>query len=362
MASNKGYEQYGKHLTNKEIAVKEFIDLWLDKTQSMFVYRGLPDTIPQNNLEYYLQYYGYCVVAKVNGELYAFDGNLAGEENVYHELTQYTVTNTALNYSAILNIGKDCVLCKNDRNLLSLYPILCKYGALIVENELSMKCALVNMRMLTTITASDNDSKSSAEIYMQSVENGKNAVIASNAFLDSIKVHNGTVNTNYLTQLLETQQYLKASLYNELGINSNYNMKREYIGASESQLNDDMLRPFCDNMLECRKEFVEAINEMYGIDITVEFNSAWKENKSESEKQIVINKSVIDAGGNLEGAEQETNTADGAGNEADAEQETNTDDGAGNETDADGNTDAEENAEQEQPIKEGSDAEDDLQN
>ena len=62
-------------------------------------------------------------------------------------------------------------------------------------------------------------------------------------------------------------------------------MKRESLNSAESALNDDYLIPLIDNMLACRKDFVNKVNEMYNTNITVELNSAWLTNKLEDIKQ-----------------------------------------------------------------------------
>jgi hypothetical protein len=75
-------------------------------------------------------------------------------------------------------------------------------------------------------------------------------------------------------------------MYNELGLNANFNMKREALGAGESGLNDDILLPFCDDMLRMRKEGLEEINKMFGTHITVDYSSAWKHNMREVEAEL----------------------------------------------------------------------------
>jgi hypothetical protein len=63
-------------------------------------------------------------------------------------------------------------------------------------------------------------------------------------------------------------------------------MKRESINSNESQLNDDMLHPLIDDMLKMRREALEQVNEMFGTNITVDFDSAWKDNEIENEVAI----------------------------------------------------------------------------
>ena len=97
-----------------------------------------------------------------------------------------------------------------------------------------------------------------------------------------------------LTDLIEERQYVKASFFNELGLNSNYNMKRESINSNESQLNDDMLHPLIDTMLAMRKEALEEVNAMFGTNITVEFNSAWADNEIENDLTMEVMEAEAD--------------------------------------------------------------------
>ena len=85
-----------------------------------------------------------------------------------------------------------------------------------------------------------------------------------------------------LKDTIETKQYLMGSWYNELGLNANYNMKREAINESEADLNEDSLLPFIDDMLEQRKILVKNLNEKFGTNIEVELSSSWKKLKKQS--------------------------------------------------------------------------------
>lgn len=120
-------------------------------------------------------------------------------------------------------------------------------------------------------------------------------VIQSNGFLDELSFTTqpfSSRNTSgALTDLIEYHQYLRASWFNEIGLNANYNMKRESINSNESQLNDDMLLPLIDDMLYMRKLGINRVNEMFGTDISVEFASSWKNNEIEltAEQNAIMN-------------------------------------------------------------------------
>ena len=58
-------------------------------------------------------------------------------------------------------------------------------------------------------------------------------------------------------------------------------MKREYQSEEELQANTDVLLPLVDNMLECRKLAIEAVNKKYGTSISVDKNSSWENKQQE---------------------------------------------------------------------------------
>lgn len=257
----------------------------LNRTQAMFKWDGLPDTIPQRMIELYLQINGNVGFAEYDGELYVYRGGLGGKPDVYYMPTLFVVANPAQNFSKNLVIGDEVAVIPNDSLYLGLMPMFQKYATLLSENELSIKMAVVNSRLVNMISAPDDRTKSSADKFLDNIEKGEMGVISSNEFFEGIKStpYGSTGNTNTITNLIELEQYLKASWFNELGINANYNMKRESINAEESQLNNDALLPLIDDMLKCRQDGADRVNDMFGTNISVDFNSAWEDNIKEIE-------------------------------------------------------------------------------
>lgn len=273
---------------DKKKCIWYHISQMLIRTQSMFEYKGLPDSIPARNLEVMLQTRGHVAFYHTNGELYVFVGGLGGQPDAYYMPTVYTIANPALGISKNLKIGEDCVVMPSDSLYQGLMPILSHYATGITENELSMRTALINTRIIDLISAQDDRTAESARVYFKDVEDGKLGVIAESAFLDSLKAqpYGTTGGTAVLTDLIEMEQYWKASVFNELGLNANYNMKRESLNSAESQLNNDALLPLVDDMLRCRRLALEKVNDMFGTDITVDFASSWKDNIEEAEAEL----------------------------------------------------------------------------
>lgn len=272
----------GEYVADKEKSAKHYFMYMLIRLQKMFKYENLPETIPKEMLENYLLLYGKCFITKHEDKLYAFHGTMGGAPDEYYRPTKFIVANPALELSKEYDIKDDGVLIRNDDMRLGLYPLMSRYASLLAENVLTIRSADVMLRVLAMLTAPDDKTKIAAEEYLKKLEDGKFGVIAENRFFEGIKMQSPPSNNgSYLTQFIELQQYLKASFFNEIGLNANFNMKREAIGQGESALNEDSLLPLCENMLECRKKDIEKVNEMFGTDIIVEFDSSWKNNQKE---------------------------------------------------------------------------------
>lgn len=271
----------------KEQALQLKVNHMLNRLSSMFKWEGLPDSIPQRMLELYLMSSGACAVTKVGEKLYAFTGGLGGEPDEYYRPTIFTVANPYLKFNEMLRIDEECALVLNDTCHAGLLGLLDQYGTAMVENELSMQVATINSRVMSIITAEDDYAKASADKFLEDIESGKLSAIGAQKFFEGVQTQPYAVRgATALTDLIEYEQYLKASLFNELGLNANYNMKRESLNSAESQLNNDALTPLIDDMLNSRKRGADKINELYGTEITVEFSSAWKDNKLESAAEL----------------------------------------------------------------------------
>lgn len=278
---------------DKEECLRNYVVYMLNRTQRMFEYEGLPDTIPQRMLEMMLQINGFACFAEREGKLYAFWGGLGGEPDEYYRPTICTVSNPALKFSDTYKIGEDCVIVRNDSFLYGLIPLFRRYASAMVENDLSFRIASINTRITSWITAPDDSTKDAGNKYLKDVEAGDLGVCASNEFLDGIKVQPTVNSQRTFTDLIEYQQYLKASWFNEIGLNANYNMKREKLSTTESQMNNDALLPLCQDMLMNRQQCLDEVNAMFGTNISVSFSSSWE--KLIEEFEAVGTDGIVDA-------------------------------------------------------------------
>lgn len=274
MSKNKLFDKFYNY-QDKTKNINTYVFNYLNKTNSMFKYHNLPDTIPADMLESFLQRNGYVCIAKHENTLYAFVGGLGGELDVYYQPTICTVANPALNLIKDFVINKDCIIMKNDTNLQGLLPIILRYSSMLVENDISMVLATYNTRIQKIVSASDDGTIASAKEYLSQIVSGKQGIIADNAFLKSLDVKDSSTDNKIIEELIKQNQYLKSSMLNEVGLQANTNLKKERLVSAEIESNSESLYPIVDDMLKCRKNALEKVNKMFGTNIEVEFNSSW---------------------------------------------------------------------------------------
>lgn len=281
----------------------------LDRTQSMFEYDKLPDSVPERNLELALQTAGFLVgIPTPDGATMTY-GAFTEEPNQWYEPTKIRVTNPYLPDSCNreYTIDKDCVLINNDSMRLGLLPIFTKYGTLLAENELTLQIAIIQERLISLIVANDEKQYQSAVAFIKKLVGGELSVLLAqrnkqDKFFENNELgittqpYATSTSINSVKNLIELEQYLKSSQWNEIGIDANFNMKREALNSNETGLNKYSLLPFIDNMYKERVKGIDKFNKMFGTDITVSKSSTWAdiEKESELEQEALENETKSD--------------------------------------------------------------------
>ena len=279
-------------MPDKGMLLSSYIRYYLSRLQSMFKYEGLPDTIPAKWLENYLLVNGFTVFIKDGDDLICTYAGVGADPDVYYIPTKAIVSNPYVKHKETdrtYTRDVDCVVMYNDTYCQGLLPMLKKYCAQMVEIDVSFYLNTIMSRGSAVLSATDDNTKASAELWLKHIKDGKLGVIGETSFTladRDLTVNQLTGTDSTLTNLIEAMQYVKASLYNDLGLQANYNMKREAINSGESQLTEDQLHPLIDNMLKERQEGLDKVNAMFGTNITVSFNSAWEINEREEEAAI----------------------------------------------------------------------------
>lgn len=280
------FDKSAEILKDKNSLIHNAILTMMNKTVTIFDYNNLPETIKKKDLETILQVGGSGTWKDVKDNLYVFTAGLGGAPNPYYLPTKSIIANPALKYTAELDIDKNCVVMLNDYFYQGLMPLHNKYARLLIEAELSLKQAIINARIPAVIQADNDNTAESAKTFFEKIIKGEEyGIITTNGWDEGLKSYEFYKNS-YIQEIIESIQYIKGSWYNELGLNAAFNMKREAINKYEAGINEDILGPSIDVMLDCRQDGLDKVNKMFGTNITIKLASAWEKRRKKEELEI----------------------------------------------------------------------------
>ena len=284
-------------LTDKHKMLKQFKSNQLNKSLTMFKWSNLPETIPAVELEKMLQINGYAVIAEYQDNLYAFQAGFSGQDP-YNQPTKAIVNNPALKNNTTYTIGEDCIVIKNDDMKQGLNVIYEYYGQRLIENQITMLMTDYNLRMPFTISSSDDQTTQSAKMYLKKIIDGSLGVIGEQKLFKALSVTpTNSKQTATFADLYGYQQFIIAQLNNTIGLATNNNMKRERLTTNEIEVNKNASYPLVDNMLKNRQQAVDAINEMFDVNVSVEYSSIWRGINDNSDNSISDNGNDENNGG-----------------------------------------------------------------
>ena len=306
--------------------------------------------ITRRSLELLVQSNGLGGVVKVKDELYCLYGTLGGEPNWNYMPSKFIFANAFLNESRECDIygiekDRDVVIIPNDSLYRGMIPTIKFHAEQLTETYLTKRAVLIWLRANRLLTAPTSDAMDDLKDYLQDLELGKLASIYDKNFLKDIKDLGGDNSVRgVVTQILECLQYEKAALFNDCGLQMNYNMKRESITSSEAQLGEGALLPKPDDMMDMRKMAVKDIKDVFDETWTVEFSSAWKDLHQSINLEIQLEQAEVHSSEQPEAdvdeqpevqSNEQSETNDDEQSEADADEQSEVDVDEQPETDKD---------------------------
>ena len=256
--------------------INNLIKSFLNKTLTMFLYDGLPETIDYVELEKLLQIKGIAFLTEYNDNLVVLPIDLIYDEvDVYGNALKGNVYFNDTREVKTMSI-EDGVLIKNDYLGIGLMEILKKYAFLINENTTTLYYSNFWKRTEKVFTANDDATAESVKNYLEKVENGELAIITSSLLYESINVNTQQSIGTSLHELIEYDNYIKSQFYNEIGLYHHNNMKKERLITSEVEVGKSSVYPLVDNMLNSRRKGLKELNGKYNLNVGVEFTSSWE--------------------------------------------------------------------------------------
>lgn len=270
----------GRKITFKS-AYRYWYALLTDKAISLFDWEGLP--FPQRELEVRAQMHpqGYIGVVKYLNEIIVANGSGVGITNYPDEWLTYVWANAL--HSGINNIGKDCVILRNNSLLISTRATVDHYSRLLAHATLSLQAALINTRATGYSTAKDDQTAKRIKKFYEALEEGRTEVILIEDDLNSIE---GSKPIEFISDhlsgrgdtILDIWQVLQNILkdyYTTIGI-SKPTDKRERLITDEIAQEQPLFKFNVEDMLDCRKQFAEEINRVFGLSVSVDVADSLK--------------------------------------------------------------------------------------
>ena len=248
-------------------------DYLLNNALSIFKYDGLPDNVKAVDLEKNLLRFGKILFTKWHDEFYIFSYSDTGKQNYLGEYTKFQVNNPYIQCNEVFS-DDNAVRIFNTDTHEPLINLMGMYSELLTESYITLNMADINSRIPFFISARDNATKASAEIFVKQILDGKQGVIAEQPLFESLKINPLTDHEN-ISQIVELNKFFYSDYFQKIGLTNLYNNVHDRISATETEFTATSIYPYVDNMKRNRDVAVEKINSMFGLSVSVEFSSSW---------------------------------------------------------------------------------------
>ena len=248
-------------------------DYLLNNALSIFKYDGLPDNVKAVDLERNLLRFGKILFTKWHDEFYIFSYTDTGKQNYLGEYTKFQVNNPYIQCNEIFS-DDNAVRIFNTDTHEPLINLMGMYSELLTESYITLNIADINSRIPFLVSARDNATKNSAEIFLNQILNGKQGIIAEQPLFNSLNINPLTDHQN-ISQIVELNKFFYSDYFQKIGLTNLYNNVHDRISATETEFTATSIYPYVDNMKRNRDIAVEKINTMFGLSVTVEFSSSW---------------------------------------------------------------------------------------
>lgn len=256
----RGYAYYQKMLLEKAIAI--------------YVYDGLPDSIPAVELERLLMTLGRCVF--VDDPIYGlvvlpctFSGI-----GVYRDFPPRVQWATPL-ISGAADTADVCIGYNNSTHI-GLAETIDRYARILADVESTLSSQLYILRKPSYASAPDQNAAESYNAALLANRLGQNAAVFDDPIMSGIKMLPvvNSLSNNALGDIYECREQILKMFLAEIGVQYG-DAKRERMSVDEVAVNTQALIVNSADMLASRERMCERLNELYGLNISVKINPAY---------------------------------------------------------------------------------------
>jgi len=231
-----------------------------------FEWSGLPDGIQERHIERELFSKGKAIFFRDPLMSYmCLECGTTGNVNIYGDPTHYIAH--GFNYNRTYK-ADECVIIENNKLRLPTDPFIMFYVNKLTEAERTMDVNVKANKTPVVFTCDDKDALTFKALFNQ-VDGNVPAIYADkNLNIDSVKAFQTGV--KFLgNELMDYKRSVESELLTFLGVNNSPIDKKERLITDEANSNNQLIESFCDLQLEARQRACEAINELYGLNVSV---------------------------------------------------------------------------------------------
>lgn len=279
----------------------DFFHFWRDdlfsRLMRLFIYDGLPDDLPQKEIEERLYLNGHCGITDYNGKLTAFFGSFFGPTIYQDEFTHYNVHSPI--YSNTYKINDNIVVIENNSLKIPCIEHVNHYAYLLAHVEVSLIMALVEARDSGGVPIAENEkAKQSLLAYRKAIYQGKLSIVSDLAGVGVNYLGADRRTAINIVDLWEVRKNLLKSFYADIGVRASFD-KRSNAVIDEITADTSMLLYNISDMLEERKKGLDRVNNMFGSDITVRLSDEIDYNSENEPAEIAGKKEPEEVNDNV---------------------------------------------------------------
>ena len=278
--------------------VKKGFEYWFSKLfniiLSIFEYEGLPESLPQREIEIQLLTSGHCVVFQKSRKLLTTYTSLYDFDDYYQPTKAVYAQPKIGSDNLILNNYDNCVIynsslkdniqgCYIDNTLLSFVS---RYARMLADTESTYDIYCVNSRITNYPIAKDDKVQKSLTKFFNAFKLGKHEIIADDKIIESFNVETfGNTNVKDTSiNWLESRDKILEQFYRDIGVKFR-NPKMSQMNVEEVESDEQVLLISLDDMLKCREKGVADLNKKFDLNVSVKINDRFNRDNFRNAKE-----------------------------------------------------------------------------
>ena len=276
-----------------------YFDFILRLLYRVIIFDNIPETVSETFFKLILYTQGkVCflkgeLIGESGSDLLSLNCSRADTPDVYYIPRKVLVTNPRLKKQYNITPGKDCeilYLSEADKYCLSevnggLYSLIERTATMLADNDISINIAQKNTRLTNIVSGDTQNTVDSIRAVIMAMYEGDPTIVVKSSLIDKLQgipILNNTSNNHNLVELIEVQQYILSHFYEQIGIATHDQMKRERLITAEINDNLDLCFLNVDDMLVSIQEGLKRINAMFGTDIQARLNPIIERQREEA--------------------------------------------------------------------------------